>query len=41
MTLFPNVTPAQRDELKKALEESPLVYRIPEDVAPMDVKKID
>lgn len=41
VTLFPKVTPEQRTEIKKTLEESPLVYRILEDVVPMDVKKID
>lgn len=41
VTFFPDATQAQRDELKAAVNASPIVYKVLENVAPADVKKID
>ena len=41
VSFFPDATEAQRDEIKKAVLSSPLVYKMLENVAPADVKKID
>ena len=41
VTFFPEATQAQRDELKAAVSASLIVYKVLENVAPGDVKKIE
>jgi hypothetical protein len=38
--LFAHATKAQKDEVKRAVKSLPIVYRVLENVAPADVKKI-
>ena len=41
ITFFEGATPEQRERLIAKVKASPLVYKVVEDVAPDDVKKID
>ncbi|MDT5122602.1 MAG: hypothetical protein QOC96_2084 [Acidobacteriota bacterium] len=41
VTFFPEATEAQREELKADVMSSPIVYKVLENVAPKDVKKLD
>lgn len=41
VTFSPDATQAQRDQLKAAVSASPIVYKLLENIAPADVKKID
>ncbi|MGI9165083.1 MAG: hypothetical protein ACR2G5_01610 [Pyrinomonadaceae bacterium] len=41
VTFFENATHAQRGEIKSAVLASPIVYKILDNVAPAEVKKID
>jgi hypothetical protein len=41
VTFFPEATKAQREELKAAVMSSPIVYKVLENVAPKDVKRLD
>ena len=41
VTFFPAATRQQRENLKRSVQSSSLVYKILENVAPTDVKKLD
>jgi hypothetical protein len=41
ITFFPEATKAERDRVKAAVEASPIVYRVFENVAPKEIKNID
>lgn len=41
VTFFPDATQAQREELKAAVQASPIVYKLLENIAPAEVKRID
>jgi len=41
VTFFPNSTPAERDDIKARVKSSPLVYRVLEDVVPLDIKSLE
>jgi hypothetical protein len=41
LRFFPDDLPEKKDKLKKAIENSPIIYKILEDVAPSDVKSFD
>jgi len=41
ITFFPNATKEQREELTKAINASPLVYRVLKNTAPDSVKTLD
>jgi hypothetical protein len=41
VSFFSDATQAQRDEIKKAVLSSQIVYRVLENVAPASVKKLD
>lgn len=41
VTFFPAATREQRENLKRSVQSSSLVYKILENVAPADVKKLD
>ena len=41
ISFFPNATNEERETIKRDIRSSPLVYRVLENVAPADVKKID
>jgi len=41
VTFFPNATPAERDDIKARVKSSPLVYRVLEDVVPLDIKSLE
>jgi len=38
---YPNATPEQHEKLRKAIEESKIVYRIYENVVPNEIKDLD
>src|SRR2546423_14309393 len=40
ITFFPNATDDQRQNLKKAVETSPVVYKVLENISPADVKNL-
>jgi hypothetical protein len=41
VTFFENATEGQREQVKSAVQRSPIVYKVLENVIPKDVKKID
>jgi hypothetical protein len=41
VTFFPEATQSQREEIKRDATSSPVVYKVLENVAPADVKKLD
>ncbi len=41
ITFSANATQAQREDIRSAVSSSPLVYKVLENVAPADVKKLD
>ena len=41
ITFFPSATKEQREELKRAVEPSPVVHKVLENLAPTNVKKIN
>ena|SRR2546423_9733889 len=41
MTFFPDATKEERDEVKRDISSSPIVYKVLENVSPADVKKIE
>ena len=41
VTFFPDATQAQREELNAAIMSSPVVYKVLDNVAPTNVKKLD
>jgi hypothetical protein len=41
ITFSTDATPEQREQLKKAVKESPIVYRVYENVVPNEIKDLD
>ncbi len=41
ITFFPSATKEQCEDLKRAVESSPVVYKVLENLAPTHVKKIN
>jgi hypothetical protein len=41
MSFFPNATKEEREEVTRDIRSSPIIYKILENVAPADVKKLD
>ncbi len=41
LSVFPNATQAQRDELEREVRSSPIVYRVLKNTAPINVKTLD
>ena len=41
MSFFPDATKEEREEVTRDIRSSPIVYKILENVAPADVKKLD
>lgn len=41
VSFFPNATEAEREDIKPRLKSSRLVYKVMENIAPSDVKKIE
>lgn len=41
MSFFPDATNEEREEIKRAVRDSPIVYKVLENVAPADVKDLE
>ena len=41
MSFFPDATKKEREEVTRDIKSSPIVYRVLENIAPAEVKKID